>query len=70
MINLINQMTAQMTAQMAMPATAPTPAPKMATSEKYEEGRAELPAFLTNIDLYCYRHNVPNNQDKILAVRG
>lgn len=71
MMDLINQMTtqmaAQMTAQVATPAIAPTLAPRMATPEKYEGGRAELPAFLTNMDLYCYRHNVPNDQDKILT---
>lgn len=50
MVDLINQMTthmaAQANAQMAMPAAAPIMAPKMATPEKYEGGRAELPAFL------------------------
>jgi ferritin-like metal-binding protein YciE len=71
MMDLINQMTtqlaAQANAQMAMPTAAPTMAPKMATPEKYEGGRAELPAFLTNMDLYCYKHDVPNDQDKILT---
>lgn len=79
MMDLINQMTtqmaaqanAQMTAQASMqtttPAVASVMAPKMAPPEKYEGGRMELPAFLTNMDLYCYKHNVPNDQDKILT---
>ena len=40
--------------------------PKMATPEKYEGGRTELPAFLTNIDLVCLQNKVPNEQEKIL----
>ncbi|KAE8855500.1 hypothetical protein PTNB73_10157 [Pyrenophora teres f. teres] len=40
--------------------------PKMATPEKYEGGRSELRAFLTNIDLYCEYNKVPNDQEKIL----
>jgi hypothetical protein len=39
----------------------------MATPEKYEGGRTELRAFLTNIDLYCAINEVPNDQEKILT---
>jgi hypothetical protein len=39
----------------------------MATPEKYKGGSTELPAFLTNMDLYCLRHKVPNDQEKILT---
>jgi hypothetical protein len=63
LMDLVNQMTAQVIA----PHAPTTPAPKMAAPEKYGGGRLELPAFLTNMDLYCHRHKVPNDQEKILT---
>jgi len=67
LMELINQMTAQHAAPQQTFQPAALPAPKMAAPEKYEGGRIELPAFLTNMDLYCLKHNVPNDQEKILT---
>jgi hypothetical protein len=39
----------------------------MAAPEKYGGGKLELLAFLTNMDLYCYKNKVPNDQEKILT---
>ena len=65
LMETINQLTAQL---MATPNEKPRalPKPKMATPEKYEGGRSELRAFLTNIDLYCEFNEVPSEQEKIL----
>lgn len=60
---LVDQLTAQL---MATP-NERRHKPKMPTPEKYEGGRAELRAFLTNIDLYCGFNEVPNDQEKILT---
>jgi len=65
MMETINQLTAQLMATPNERTRAP-PKPKMATPEKYEGGRSELRAFLTNIDLYCEYNEVPNDQEKIL----
>jgi len=64
LMDLINQMTAQL---IATPGGASQSAPKMAAPKKYEGGRVEPAAFLTNMDLYCLRHKVPNDQEKILT---
>jgi hypothetical protein len=62
-MELVTQLAAQVT---RTPAEATTPKPKISTPEKYEGGRNELRAFLTNIDLYCGFNGVPNEQEKIL----
>jgi hypothetical protein len=65
MMELIAQLTAQLTAR---DGHAPAPRkPRIATPEKYEGGRTELRAFLTNVDLYCELNDVPNDQEKILT---
>jgi hypothetical protein len=67
-INQLLETIAQLTAQVLKP-TEPksTPKPRIATPDKYEGGRSELRAFLTNIELYCGYYNVPNDQEKILT---
>ncbi|KAK1916415.1 hypothetical protein P3342_004234 [Pyrenophora teres f. teres] len=65
LMETINQLTAQLMATPNEKPRAPHK-PKMATPEKYEGGRSELRAFLTNIDLYCEYNKVPNDQEKIL----
>jgi hypothetical protein len=64
MMDLIAQLTAQV---MAGGSTPTVKKPKMTAPEKYEGGRTELRAFLTNIDLYCELNEVPNDQEKILT---
>ena len=64
LMDLVEQLTAQVTAPDGN--VTRTRKPKMATPEKYEGGRTELRAFLTNVDLYCAIHEVPNDQEKIL----
>jgi hypothetical protein len=60
LMETINQLTAQL---IATPNERPHAShkPKMATPKKYEGGRTELRAFLTNIDLYYEYNEVPNN---------
>jgi hypothetical protein len=57
-MELVTQLAAQVTRTLA---EAPALKPKIALPEKYEGGRNELQAFLTNIDLYCGFNNVLNN---------
>jgi hypothetical protein len=68
LMDLVSQMTAQVLATQPTPQATTQSAPKMANPEKYEGGRTELPAFLTNMDLFCLRNKVPNDQEKILTV--
>jgi hypothetical protein len=65
MQDMMNQLTTQL---LSTPNEKAVPKkPKMATPEKYDGSRAELRAFLTNIDLYCEFNEVPNDQEKILT---
>lgn len=67
LLDLVSQLTGQITARPRDNGTTTHRKPKVATPEKYEGGRTELRAFLTNIDLYCELNDVPDDQEKILT---
>ena len=60
--NLMTQITAQL---MGTDGRREDKKPRMPTPEKYGEGRDELRAFLTNIELYCAYYGNPSDQEKI-----
>ncbi|KAH7562953.1 reverse transcriptase [Bipolaris maydis] len=64
---MINQLTSQL---MATPNEKPIQKPKMATPDKYDGNREGLRTFLTNIELYCGYHEVPNDAEKILMANS
>jgi hypothetical protein len=67
-INQLLETIASLTATVLKPNEPKTAAkPRIATPDKYEGGRQELRAFLTNIELYCAYYNAPNDQERILT---